>query len=109
MGVVNDDSGQGVSAVKECKAREQADVKEKKWKEQIGAERDLKHWLCNWDERNLSQQGNEANKKLTMWRALGFLYEVERRVAASIPSPLHRGSKGLPHTKLARVAPTKPA
>jgi hypothetical protein len=81
LGAVNDDSGQGVSAVKECKAREQADVKEKKWKEQIGAERDLKHWLCNWDERNLSQQGNEANKKLTMWRgALGFLYEVERRV-----------------------------
>jgi hypothetical protein len=42
-GAVNDDSGQGVSAVKECKAQEQAEVKEKKWKEQIGAERGLKH------------------------------------------------------------------
>jgi hypothetical protein len=49
---------------------------------------------------NLSQQENEANKKLTMWRgALGFLYEAEWRVAASTLSPLHRSSKGLPHTK----------
>ncbi len=42
----------------------------------------------------LSQQENEANEKLTMWRALGFLYEVESgEWPQAFFSPLHRTLK----------------
>jgi hypothetical protein len=58
---------------KNVKARDssQADVKEKRWKEQTGVERRLIAFAMYSDEQP-EQQENEAIKKLTMWRGPGL-------------------------------------
>jgi hypothetical protein len=70
------------SESKNVKARDssQADVKEKRWKEQTGVERRLIAFAM-YSDKQPEQQENEAIKKLTMWRALGFLYEIQDSLA----------------------------
>jgi hypothetical protein len=67
---------------KNVKARDgsQADVKEKRWKEQTGVERRLIAFAMYSDEQP-EQQENEAINKLTMWRAPVFLYEFQESLA----------------------------